>query len=87
MICFSESIEPLFSNVFITYRISGGVADTIDSVTSNEMTSNHLKPKSLANADKPEHVVDGVMQGTTFLGQTVAHGFAGTLFIIIFLIT
>jgi len=64
---------------FAVGKVAGGVADTIDSVTSNEMTSNHLKPKSLANADKPEHVVDGVIQGTTFLGQTVAHGFAGLI--------
>ena len=78
-----KGVTSLLQNVvggtfFSLGKISGGVADTIDSITTNDMTSNHLKPKSASSGGKhPDNAVDGVVQGTQFLGQTVAHGIAG----------
>jgi len=61
-------------------KFTGGVADTLDAVTTNDMTSDHLKPKSASSDGKhPDNAVDGVVQGTTFLGQTLVHGFAGLI--------
>ena len=62
---------------FAAGKVSGGLADTIDSLTTNELTSNHLKPKS--NEKKPENAAAGVVQGADYLGRTVAHGLAGLI--------
>ncbi|KAL7543622.1 LOW QUALITY PROTEIN: hypothetical protein ACHAXR_013206 [Thalassiosira sp. AJA248-18] len=78
-----KGVTSLVKNVvggtfFALGKVTGGVADTVDSVTTNDMTSNHLKPKSAASdGNNPDNVIDGVAQGTKFLGQTVAHGIAG----------
>ena len=59
-------------------KITGGFADTLDSLATNDMTSNNLKPKSASSDGRPpDNAVDGVVEGTKFLGQTVAHGIAG----------
>ena len=60
-------------------KVTGGVADTLDSLTTNDLTSNHLKPNKSASSDgrHPDNAVDGVVEGTKFLGQTLVHGMAG----------
>ena len=80
-----KGVTSLFQNVvggtfFAVGKLSGGVADTIDSITTNDMTSNHLKPKSASSDGRyPDNAIDGVYEGTKFLGQTVAHGMAGLI--------
>jgi len=78
-----QGVVSLVQNVvggtfFAIGKISGGVADTIDAMAKNDLTSHHLKPKAAASDGKhPEHAVDGIVQGTTFLGKTVIAGVAG----------
>jgi len=64
---------------FAAGKVSGGLAKTLDSVTSNEMTSNHLKPSLTAKQKYPRHAVDGVIKGTNFLGRTLIFGIAGLI--------
>lgn len=72
-------VQNVVGGTFFAFgKASGGIADTLDSVTTNEMTSNHLKPKS-ASEERPEHAGDGVVQGAEFLGKTVVHGVAGLI--------
>eukprot|EP00956_Cyclotella_meneghiniana_P039469 scaffold172367_cov25-Cyclotella_meneghiniana.AAC.1 len=57
-------------------NVTGGLAETIDSVVTSEYTSNHLK----AAQDKPAHnVIDGVAKGTEYMTRTVVHGSAGLI--------
>lgn len=56
-------------------KVSGGLAETIDSVVTSEYTSNHLRPKS--DSKQAQNVVEGVVQGTEYLTKTVVHGMAG----------
>lgn len=80
---FGKGVTSLVTNVvggtlFAFGKVTGGVADTLDSITTNDMTSNHLKPKSASSDGKhPDNAIEGVVEGTKFLGQTVAHGIAG----------
>lgn len=60
-------------------KASGGIANTLDSATTSDFTSDHLKPKSPSHGNDPRHVADGIIQGTEFLGQTVVHGIAGVI--------
>lgn len=48
-------------------------------MTTNELTSNHLKPKLLATHKYPRHALDGMVKGTNFLGRTVICGVAGLI--------
>lgn len=69
---------PLVKLLFLQLggKVTGGLAETIDSVVTSEYTSNHLK----ASQDKPaQNVIDGVVQGTEYMTRTVAHGFAGLI--------
>jgi len=80
-----KGVTSLVQNVaggtfFAAGKVAGGWADTVDSVTKSEMTSNHLKPKSASSDGRhPDNAVDGVVQGTKYLGQAVAHGVAGLI--------
>ena len=57
---------------------SGSFAKTLDSLITNELTSTHLKPKLVTDHRKrPHHAVEGLAQGTFYLGKTVVHGIAG----------
>ncbi len=65
---------------FALGRGTGSLADTITAVTTTELTSDQLKPKSAAsNGRNPDHVVDGLVQGTDYFARTVAHGIAGLI--------
>lgn len=55
------------------------MADTLDSLTTNDLTSNHLKAGSAHAGKPPDNAVEGVVGGTKFLGQTMAHGIAGVV--------
>ncbi len=60
-------------------KATGGVANTLDNVTTNELTSNHLKPKAAVGGNAPENAGVGVVEGVDFLGRTVVHGVAGLI--------
>jgi len=65
---------------FAIGKFTGGVARTLDSMISNESTSVHLKPKLTTDTKKrPRHVIEGLAQGTKFLGKSVVHGIAGLI--------
>jgi len=81
-----KGVSSLVQNVvggtlFAIGKATGGVADTIDSMFTNDATSNHLKPKkaSSSGGKHPDNAIDGVVQGTQFLGETVVHGLAGVV--------
>lgn len=80
-----KGVSSLFQNVVggtFTFwgKLTGGVADTLDAITTSEMTSNHLKPKSASSDGRPpENAVDGVVEGGKFLAQTIVHGAAGLI--------
>jgi len=80
-----KGVTSLIQNVvggtaFTVGKASGGIADLIDAITTNETTSKHLKPKSLSHdGSHPDNVIDGVLEGTKFFGQNVLHGIAGVV--------
>lgn len=66
---------------FAAGRVTGGIATTLDSLITSDLTSRHLKPK-LGTDNKlkiPSHAIAGLTQGTIFMGKTVIHGTAGLL--------
>ena len=60
-------------------KISSGVAKTIDSVTTNDLTSTHLKPMLASHRQRPTDALDGIVKGTKFLGKTLIFGIAGLI--------
>ena len=61
-------------------KITGEFSDLLDSLATNEYTSKDLKPKkSTKSEDAPGNIGEGVIDGTTFLGQTLFHGVAGVV--------
>jgi len=61
-------------------KITGEFSGLLDSLATNEYTSKDLKPKKSAkNEDAPGNIGEGVIDGTTFLGQTLFHGVAGVV--------
>lgn len=76
---FSEHV--IGGTFFAIGRVSGGFAKTIDSlITSEELTSKHLKPMLASdNRKRPHHALQGLAQGTAFFGKTLIHGTAGLL--------
>lgn len=78
-----KGVASLLQNVvggtFLAFgRATGTIADTITAITTSDLSSDNLKPKS-ASGRKPDHVGDGFMQGATYLAQTTAHGIAGLI--------
>ena len=81
---FGRGFASFFQNViggtfFAAGKLTGGIAKTLDSVATNELTSNHLKPKSDSTRKRPRHAVDGVVKGADFMCRTVVHGIAGLI--------
>ena len=80
-----KGVASLFQNIvggtFAAFgRATGTGADTITAVTTTDLSSDNLKPKSAASGGrKPDHVIDGVVQGTEYLARTTAHGIAGLI--------
>ena len=58
-------------------KISGGLADILLSVTSNELTSSLLLPGKTQISEPVPHIVEGVFQGTSYLTTSLAHGIIG----------
>lgn len=80
-----KGVSSLLQNVvggtfFAVGRVTGSLADTLTAVTTTGLTSDQLKPKcASSNGRNPDHVVDGLVQGTVYATQTVAHGIAGLI--------
>jgi len=80
-----KGVSSLVQNVvggtfFAAGRVTGSLADTITAVTTTDLSSEKLKPKSASSDGRnPDHAVDGLVQGTGYLTQTVAHGIAGLI--------
>ena len=80
-----KGVSSLMQNVvggtfFAVGRVTGSLADTITAVTTTNLTSDKLKPKSASsNGRNPDHAGDGVVQGASYLTRTVAHGIAGLI--------
>ena len=80
-----KGVSSLVQNVvggtfFAAGRVTGSLADTIAAVTTTDLSSEKLKPKSASSDGRnPDHAVDGLVQGTGYLTQTVAHGIAGLI--------
>lgn len=60
-------------------KISGSWAKTLDSVVSNDSTSTHLKPDFANYRNRPNNAPEGLVQGTSFVAQTVVYGVAGLI--------
>ncbi|KAL7554677.1 hypothetical protein ACHAWF_018946 [Thalassiosira exigua] len=75
----SSLLQNVVGGTFFAFgKVTGGVADTIDSVLTNDMTSNHLKPKSASSDGRPpDNAVEGVAEGAEFFAHTMVHGIAG----------
>jgi len=75
---FSEHV--IGGSFFATGKITGGFATTIDSLLTNETSSNHLKPKlSTDQRKRPRHAIEGLAQGTLYMGKTIIYGTAGLI--------
>eukprot|EP00804_Cyclotella_cryptica_P012787 CCRYP_010547-RA/>CCRYP_010547-RA protein AED:0.05 eAED:0.05 QI:183/0.85/0.81/1/0.76/0.63/22/985/2990 len=75
-----QGVASFFSNVvggFFIWggKLTGGIAETLDSIATSEYTSNHLKAKS--DGKPARNAIDGVLQGAEYLSRTVVHGVAG----------
>ena len=65
----------MYCAFFAGGKLTGGIAETLDSIAMSEYTSNHLKAKS--DGKPAQNAIEGVVQGTEFLSRTVVHGVAG----------
>ncbi|KAL7553819.1 hypothetical protein ACHAWF_017158 [Thalassiosira exigua] len=78
VISFTEHV--VGGSFFAIGKISGGLAKTLDSLITNDSSSNHLKPRLATDRrQRPHHAVEGFTRGSLFLGKTVIHGTAGLL--------
>ena len=57
--------------------ITGGLADILITVTTNELTSQLLLPMKTETSEPIPHFVEGIFQGTSYLTTSVAHGLIG----------
>jgi hypothetical protein len=59
---------------FFVGKATGSMSKVIDSVTSNDLTSKHLKPDFASHRNRPRNAPEGIVQGTDFLARTIIYG-------------
>lgn len=60
-------------------KVAKSIAKTTDALVTTELSSKHLKPRELEKRKRPRHAIDGLVQGTQFLGRELVHGTAGLI--------